>query len=546
MSQEQNDSSLTNGSAMERAGRLPCITNIIEQGATGGAQKQVMREVAKDCCRQKMDRDAAIDVLLKCNSRNVPPLPEPEIMGLVHSVYTKGSNVIACGDKFLLPYCNKDACRQHGSPPATVTEPITPVVPPPFTVAADSAKPVVPVSVDRQRQILTIDHLPDGWLKDFVLFALPLTEASLQYHLATALTTVATVLGRKVCLCAGASTYYPNLYVVVLGPSGITRKSTAIGLCEWFLPEVNQNYILSGNVMSVEGLLEAFQTSPTHIIVYDELKNLAVNANKSYGRGLISTFTSLWSCPKSLRIDVKKVPPEKRLILAPTLNILAATTMEWLDLKEGDLFGGFWGRFLPIYADTSGEKRLPIRPPPDQVQKERLIGWLRAMNARPDSQYTWQADAQEYYVEIYHGLRDAFDKEPNKSYIGPYWSRIGDHVMKLAMIFDAASYSPTFTITLDNLKRAKASMDIITGYYREMLSRATFSRHEKKEQQVMVILEKACPEWVAHSRIMHDLHMNRAEMKQVMESLEEKEQIVTREVRTFGANKPSKQYRQKS
>jgi len=554
----RNDVSLVNETKTEKVIHAPCIKRLMGEGTSGSYRVEMMTEVAKSFYRQEIDKAIALPVIIACNSRNMPPLPEQEIHGIVYSVYTTGVATIDCDKRFLKKHCNKDECRLNGSPVmvvptpvkasapipvAVVSEPLKPSVSFAVTVMSEPAKAGAPSLVKPYRHVLTIDYLPKGWLREYIEFAEPLTEASLQYHLATALAIAATVLGRKVYLCAGASIYYPNLYIVVLGPSGMARKSTAIGICDWFLPEVNPDYILSGNVMSVEGLLEAFRTSSTHIVVYDELKNLAVNASKPYGRGLISTYTSLWTCPKSLRIDVKKIPPNQRQIFEPTLNILAATTMEWLDLKEGDLLGGFWGRFLPIYSDKNGQRRLPIRPPADKAQKERLIGWLRAMNARPDSQYVWQPDAQRYYIDTYNSLRDAFDKESNKPYLEPYWSRIADHIIKLAMIFDACSFNPTFAITKDNLERAKAIMDIITGYYREMLGQATFSRPEKKERQFMDILERAYPEAVGHSAIMRSLHLEAGPMKRIVDSLVEKELIEIDEVITAGAKKPKRRYR---
>ena len=567
MLQGQNDGGLVTETRAEGAGQLPCIKNIIKEGVTGSSVHMAMEWLAEDCHRQKIEKGAALNLLLECNTRNVPRLLEQEIIGIVYSVYTKGAGAVTCDEKMLNPFCDKEACRLNGGQvavasvsvitPEVVPAPIKALVPSPIPVMPEPVKALVPSSISvvselvklsassLVKPILTIDHFPDGWLKEYAQFALPLTEASLQYHLATALTTISTVIGRKAYLCAGATTYYPNLFIAILGPSGITRKSTAIGLSEWFLSAINPEYILSGNQMSLEAFLDAFRTSPTHIIIYDELRNLVINANKPYGRGLIPTITSLWSCPSSFRIDIKKLPPDQRMIIEPTLNILAATTMSWLNLQEDDVHGGFFGRFLFFYADSSEEKRLPIRPDANKEQKDRLIAWLLAIYQRPGTQYKWQPEAQEYFIGVYNDLRDAFDGEPHKLYIGPYWSRIDAHIIKLAMIFDAASYAPMFTITLDNLKRAKAIMDIITGYYRTMLNKATFSKTEKKERQILDILEKACPEWVSHSVVMHDLHLDCTGMKQAMGSLEEKERIEIGEVRTPGAKKKAKQYRLK-
>ena len=244
MLQEQNDGGPVSETRAECVAQLPCIRKIMEEGARDSCRKEVMTELAKDCYRQKMDSDAALVVLLKCNNKNIPLLLEQEIIGIVKSVYAMGNVAISCDKKSLKKYyCNKEACQMNGSPIVIVPAPVRPIVPLTVTVVSEPVNSIAIRSVKPQGHILTLEHLPEGWLKEYVRFALPLTEANVQYHLATALAIVATVLGRKVCLCAGASTYYPNLYIVVLGASGITRKSTAINLYEWFLPAINPHYM---------------------------------------------------------------------------------------------------------------------------------------------------------------------------------------------------------------------------------------------------------------------------------------------------------------
>ena len=74
--------------------------------------------------------------------------------------------------------------------------------------------------------------------------------------------------------------------------------------------------------MSLEALLDAFKKSYCHIIVYDELKHLIINEEKSYGKGLIALFTSLWVNPPVYRVDVKSIPFQKGLSKSPPLTYI--------------------------------------------------------------------------------------------------------------------------------------------------------------------------------------------------------------------------------
>ncbi len=387
------------------------------------------------------------------------------------------------------------------------------------------------------KRYFSIDCLPDGFLKDYVVFAEPLTEAPIQYHIATALAMVSTVLGRNVYLSEGATDYYPNLYILVIGESGITRKSTAIGLVYKFLPKLNPEYIL-GATMSPEALLDAFKRSYCHIILYDELKYLIVNEEKSYGKGLIALFTSIWANPVTYRVDTKNIKIEERIIENPTLNILAASTPDWLQVKEADILGGFMGRFLPI-CSSKNNKRLAIRPEIDLAVLDTLFEKLKFMQ-RLSGKYVWQGEAQEVFKGLYNELCDDFQKEPNKALMQPYWSRIDTHLRKLAIIFDVCSLNPTFTITKDNLMRAWGIMELITGYYREMLGSITYSYMGNKEKQLLNMIEDAGLEGLKHSIALQHLHVEAKQMKELVGTLKEKEFIIESEIK--GGRKPIRAY----
>lgn len=388
------------------------------------------------------------------------------------------------------------------------------------------------------KKLFSIDHLPDGFLKDYVFFAEPLTEAPLQYHIATALAMVSTVLGRNVYMDEGATTYYPNLYILVIGESGITRKSTATGLAYKFLPKLNPEYIL-GSTMSSEALLDGFRRSYCHIILYDEIKQLIINEEKSYGKGLIALFTSLWANPPTYRVDTKNIKIEERIIENPTLNILAASTPDWLQLKEVDVLGGFLGRFLPI-CSSKVTKRLAIRPQMDNDVLDSLLKKLKNIQGL-SGRYDWQDEAQKVFKGLYDELCDDFQKEPNRALIQPYWSRIDTHLRKLAIIFDACSFDPTYKITKDNLIRAWGIMDLITGYYREMLGTITYSFMGKKEKQLLDMVQQAGLNGIEHSDALRNLSDANAEiMKKLVTTLSEKDLIMVGVDRS--GRKPKKVY----
>src|SRR5262245_61869259 len=69
----------------------------------------------------------------------------------------------------------------------------------------------------------------DGLLQQYVDVFGPTTDAPVQSHLFGGFALMAAALGRKVYLRDGAAKLFPNLFVLLLGPSSLYRKSTCVG-----------------------------------------------------------------------------------------------------------------------------------------------------------------------------------------------------------------------------------------------------------------------------------------------------------------------------
>jgi len=68
----------------------------------------------------------------------------------------------------------------------------------------------------------------EDWIDGFMEFTENTVESPYLYRLWTAISCIASVLQRKVSMDWGHSPIYPNMYIVLIGPSGKARKGTAM------------------------------------------------------------------------------------------------------------------------------------------------------------------------------------------------------------------------------------------------------------------------------------------------------------------------------
>ena len=200
----------------------------------------------------------------------------------------------------------------------------------------------------------------DGWLGAYVDYARRVTDAPLAFHVGAGLVSLATAVGSRVSWHGGGGREnWPNLYVLLMAPSGIFRKSTSVDLPAGLLERA-----MPGSVMEREFTPEKFvanlQEHPSSMIKEAEFGSLLERMKSNYMVGLKQRITELYDCIPEYgrgKAGMDAVPIK---IVRPSLNILAASTTTWLveSLNEMDMRSGFLPRFL-MFAPTTKEPEPP-------------------------------------------------------------------------------------------------------------------------------------------------------------------------------------------
>ncbi len=210
-----------------------------------------------------------------------------------------------------------------------------------------------------------------GWFGEYRDLMAPTTEAPHAFHLGCSLALAGMLMGRRVWTY-NAGKHYPNLYVVLVGPTGRSRKDTAMhSAFVDMVDSIPRHSPITGRVYperftietgfgSGEGLLERIAAKPRLLMQLSEFSSLVLKARRESGTLLIPNVISLWQCPNRMGNVTRG---NETIALDPFLSIVAGTTPDTLaaDMGDADLASGFANRFLLFGGNGCGPKANPPR-----------------------------------------------------------------------------------------------------------------------------------------------------------------------------------------
>ena len=106
------------------------------------------------------------------------------------------------------------------------------------------------------------DRLVPDWIDGFMEYTSN-SEPPNSFKLWSALSVLSAALQRKCYIEWGPITFYPNLYVVLVAPSGKARKGTAMSFAEDFVSDINVN--LAAEATTRESLIQALGNTTDNI-----------------------------------------------------------------------------------------------------------------------------------------------------------------------------------------------------------------------------------------------------------------------------------------
>ncbi len=363
-------------------------------------------------------------------------------------------------------------------------------------------KAAVPVDLPCADETPTLDMgialPPKGFIRDFVDTYTNLTESPAEFYLATALTVEAGVAAPNICY-SFAMPVRLNIFSLLIAPSGLARKSTALGIGQGYfsrlcsrkhnddLPEGFRNIELMSNMFSPEALADGLEHSnPTGFV--SEYRTLLGNGGqKNYQANVLPLLTDLYDCPAEYRISFKANKRAKggcsRTISTPVISMIGATSPEYFTLSSTDVAGGFLGRHLVFYSQGS-ERVIPFPYKPLAGVEERLNNSLFAIsNLRGEMELS--QNAKHIFEENYRYEHEAYKQSKNKSNaLGSFHSRKGTFWFKVAALLQV-SEDRSLTVSGDNMGRAVHIVEYCGKCYQWLLSQIATDEWQATRRDIL-------------------------------------------------------------
>ncbi len=300
-----------------------------------------------------------------------------------------------------------------------------------------------------------------NWIDAFLQYTNN-TEPPTMFRKWTAISCIASAMQRKCSIEWGtALTFYPNLYVVLVGPSA-TGKGTAMSPGLEILTEI-PSIRMSAQATSLQALIRHLkdtnltdidiktgsQTYHSSLTVFSKEFTVFLGYHNNE---LMASLCDWYDCDS--RWAYETISRKREEIIGVWVNLLGGTTPDLIrsSLPIESIGGGLTSRIIFIYE----EKKEKLVTLPIQSAKERELFQYLVHDLEKISMLAGKFNFTEAFGDMWNDwcihaeTHPPFEDEKFDGYIG----RRRTHLMKLSMIVSAARGINDLVLTKDDLEIA--------------------------------------------------------------------------------------------
>lgn len=310
-------------------------------------------------------------------------------------------------------------------------------------------------------------ELSGTWLDHYLQYT-ENTESPISYHTWCGLSVIAGALQRKVWLRWGLGRIvYPNLYTVLVGPSGRTRKGVAIGIAKEFLKQLPAVTVTPESSSGRQAMIVAMKRAATSfqdpndgkIKFHCSVTAFSEELSVFLGQGDIAYLSNLtdWYDSKD-DWEYETVGRGKDSLQGLCLNLMGGTAPDWIQsmIPQEALGGGFTSRIIFIVEEKKRKIVPEYLPTQEELDLQELLIRDLERIALLTGEITFTEEAKQYYITWY--IKQDTDLSNGKPAITDprftgYCERRATHLQKL-MILCSAARGDDLQINTDDFRRA--------------------------------------------------------------------------------------------
>ena len=254
---------------------------------------------------------------------------------------------------------------------------------------------------------------------------------------------------------------YPNIYVLIVGDSGNTRKSFPLKCTNALVKPIQNTKIIEGRA-SIQAVLQKLaggQTTPqgrrvegaSCLLYSEELASFLVRDPQTSG-----ILTDIYDFHAEHGVLLKSSEEVKLKNVCVTM--IAATNAAHIKdmFTITDLRGGLVGRIFFVLEERARQRNSGMYNDQDDNEWTPLVNHLvRLSTIKGEAKFT--EEARKYYDEWYMSI----DPYSNSSGTG-FEPRVGTNVLKMAML--VAANEPEWDLIIER-RHVEKSIDIINGIW---------------------------------------------------------------------------------
>lgn len=304
----------------------------------------------------------------------------------------------------------------------------------------------------------------NDWLTGYIKYTHN-SEPPLSYHTWCGISTIAGALQRKVWLVWGFEKIYPNMFVVLVGPSGRARKGIALSIAKEILADTH-NISLSSESTTREACISAMKRAVTNfqapngkIIFHCSLTAFSEELSVLLGQGdtkFLANLTDWYDSKDQWRYET--IGRGLDQLQGLCFNLLGATAPDWLQsmLPQEAVGGGFTSRVIFVVEDAKGksvpkhlitedEARLHSSLKRDLERISQLVGDFRFDEPGEGAYVQWYEEEDK---KLAKGELPVDDPR-----FAAYCERRATHLRKLMMIM-SVSRGDSLVLSREDFDRA--------------------------------------------------------------------------------------------